>query len=111
MNKWHKINIPIFYGTLYINFTKDFKREAKKLRIKCSKTKYLGLAFRVRTKRDTGYGILLRRVDQSVIAHEALHITNFILKDLNLEIDSKNDEVQAYILGWIVKEINKIKKK
>jgi hypothetical protein len=111
MSKWYKVEIPIFYGTLCINFSKDFKKEAKKLGVKCSNRKYLGLAFRVESKKDNNYCILIRRNDPSVIAHEALHVVNFMLKDLNLDINSDNDEVQCYLLSWVVKQIDIFNKK
>lgn len=49
--------------------------------------------------------------DISVIAHEALHLTNRIFKWIGHKIDVKNDETSAYLLGYIVKILIKIKEK
>lgn len=43
-----------------------------------------------------------------IIAHEAKHIVNFIFKEINYLIDMDNDEVECYLLGWVVSEINKV---
>lgn len=46
-------------------------------------------------------------ISQGVIAHESKHIVNFIFKEIDYLIDMDNDEVECYLLGWVVNEINK----
>ena len=41
------------------------------------------------------------------IAHEAVHATNAIFQHLDIALSTENDEPQAYLLGFIVEEINK----
>lgn len=48
---------------------------------------------------------------EHIIAHESLHIANFILRDIHHISTYENDEVQAYLLTWIVKETVKFTKK
>lgn len=43
----------------------------------------------------------------STIAHEAFHITNFIMKRVGINPDVNNDEAQAYLLSWIVEQTYK----
>lgn len=43
----------------------------------------------------------------STIAHEAFHITSFIMKRVGIHPDVNNDEAQAYLLSWIVEEVYK----
>ena len=43
----------------------------------------------------------------STIAHEAFHITSFIMKRVGIHPDVNNDEAQAYLLSWIVEQVYK----
>jgi DNA-binding transcriptional regulator YiaG len=47
----------------------------------------------------------------STIAHEALHITSFVMKRVGMHPDVNNDEAQAYLLSWIVEQVYKEFKK
>lgn len=40
----------------------------------------------------------------TTLAHECLHIANMILHARGITIDTENDEVQAYLLGWLMKK-------
>ena len=46
----------------------------------------------------------------STIAHEAFHITSFVMKRV-IHPDVNNDEAQAYLLSWIVEQVYKEFKK
>jgi len=41
------------------------------------------------------------------IAHEALHATNFMLKSRGIRANTTNDEIAAYLQGFIIKNIIK----
>ena len=43
--------------------------------------------------------IVFNKCTHNIIAHEALHTTNFILKHAGISPDFDNDEAQAYLLG------------
>ena len=45
--------------------------------------------------------------DINTVAHEAIHIKNRIFEHTDIQPDSKNDEPEAYLVGWIVGEIKK----
>lgn len=40
--------------------------------------------------------------DMGTIAHESEHVKNKIFAAIGYETDNMNDEVDAYLLGWIV---------
>lgn len=46
-----------------------------------------------------------------IIAHESKHLVNQIFKEIRQKLDVDNDEVECYLLGWIVDEVAKIKSK
>lgn len=47
-------------------------------------------------------------IDPETIAHEAIHIKNRVMEHAGWNHDLKNDEPEAYLTGFIVKEIHKV---
>jgi hypothetical protein len=45
------------------------------------------------------------------IAHECLHLLNFIYDDRDISYSIDNDEPAAYYLGWLVTKVERILKK
>lgn len=45
--------------------------------------------------------------DPATGSHEAVHIKNMIYQHAGIKHDFKNDEPEAYLLGWIVGELQK----
>jgi len=43
--------------------------------------------------------------DAGTIAHEAIHIKNIIYRRIGATLDLKNDEPEAYLVGWLVDTI------
>lgn len=43
----------------------------------------------------------------STIAHEAFHVSCFIMKRVGINPDVNNDEAQAYLLSWITEQVYK----
>jgi hypothetical protein len=41
----------------------------------------------------------------SVIAHEVVHLVNYIYQDCSMQLDRHNDEPQAYLTGWLFNKI------
>ncbi len=61
------------------------------------------------TKNSTGEYCMMFSIEPKLhtIAHEALHTVNSILFDRGVEVSTKNDEAQAYLLSWVVDQIDK----
>lgn len=109
--KIYKKSIPIYFGKLWIIITKDFIKAGNKIGIdfSLSVADCLGLAVTKSHKHAGCYVIFLKSNkidDTSVIAHEALHTVNAIFKGRGIDIDTTNDEAQAYFLGWVVNQVN-----
>jgi len=49
--------------------------------------------------------------DPSTMAHEAVHVVNYIFDYVGLHLDSNNDEAQAYTTGHVVKLMDSVVKK
>lgn len=45
------------------------------------------------------------KISHGVIAHEAVHLANFILKDAGVRCDYNNDEPLTYLVQWITNRI------
>lgn len=112
MNKPYITKIPIYTGYLYILFTQDFVKASRELgvEIQPNANEFDGIAFKKCTGKKSGYILFVktnRKDFWSILTHEALHITNYILEDAGIKISTDNDEVQTYLLGYIMKHVQK----
>ena len=108
-----EINVPIYGCKITYIVTYDFIKTARKYKdeLCLDSNECRGLAFRLGGSRHS-YMILVKpryRKAWDTIAHEALHVANFILEDRGIKGSYKNDEAQAYLLSYIIEEIQKIK--
>ena len=110
--------IPIYSGRLHVIFSNDCEKELeqinKKFEVDVDNFDFAGYSSRI----DNHYLLLLnlKYINSDTmligtIAHEALHISNFILKQTGIKPDVDNDEAQAYLLTWIVEQVYKFKMK
>jgi hypothetical protein len=111
----HKsVEVPLYHQRLQIIICDDAEKEIDEINKKypstISRFEFSGHA--------EGYGkynlIVLNKKylqDESyvigTIAHEAFHITSFIMKRVGMNPDVNNDEAQAYLLSWIVEQVYK----
>lgn len=114
--KIYRIDIPIYFGYLIIVFDNDFKEVISKLKIETRGRDNLhefgAFTTSQRNKKGiTQYFLIFKKSpNHSEIAHEALHLTNWIMLDRGLVSDWVNDEAQAYLLGWVVAQVYNRKK-
>lgn len=102
------IKIPIYYGRLIVIVNDNFNESLKSLGLneKGDYNSYLGLSHDTSINGRTIYIILLNSTPtHSIIAHEALHITHAILKNIQAKSDIDNDETTCYLLDWIVEQV------
>ena len=110
-------NIPIYFGYFRIVISKDFYKSAKKLNIDTSVfdvSKFSSFVHNDYNKHGISrYTIFINRnnIDASIIAHESVHLVNAVFINSHIQSDRHNDEPQAYLTGWFVKEINRAIKK
>ena len=86
---------------LFEEFSKLFKSESEAKQVALT---YNGLVF---TYRDNKYIFLENNTRQDIIAHESLHCTIAILNRIGVWLTDSSEEQYAYLLGYLVKEINK----
>ena len=97
------IDIPIYQCKLTIILDKDLSYVEKKYRTK-SLSDYGAVTMRVPNK-FSEYVIAFEYSDGTIIAHEIVHLKNYIYQDRVIELDRFNDEPEAYLTGWLFKQI------
>lgn len=104
------IQIPIYAGKLVIIQDKNWKKVNKKYDLNVAVR--FG-AFVFRTEKD-GYVKYIACFDKDpvnhLIAHECVHLVNYLFEDWGIKLDTSNDEPQAYLLSWFFKEIEQFLK-
>lgn len=111
MKKFEKvlIEVPIYNCNIMYIVAKNFLKAGRAIgeELSLDSNENCGLAFKI-GEGCTDYCILVKpkyKNTWSTLAHEALHITNFILEDRGVKGSYKNDEAQAYLLSYIVDAI------
>lgn len=104
-----KLKTPLYFETIQIVITNDFNKALKKNNISYNFDTNMYSAF-VWIKGDITL-FITPDSDISIIAHECVHIVNEIFKRCAIKLDIENDEPQAYLMGWIVKEVYDIMNK
>lgn len=107
-----KVKIPIYSGTLRIVISKDFKKACKKLGKDITEfnvSDYAAFVYTERTKKRFSLFtvIISPKCSESVIAHECVHLVNAVFIEHHIQLDRHNDEPQAYLTGWFVRQIHK----
>lgn len=98
------IGIPIYQCKLTIILDKDLSYIEKKYKTK-SLSDYGAITMRVPNKFNE-YIMSFEYSEGTIIAHEIVHLKNYIFQDKGIELDKFNDEPEAYLTGWLYKQIN-----
>ena len=98
------IDIPIYQCKLTIILDKDLSYVEKKYRTK-SLFDYGAVTMRVPNK-FSEYVMAFEYSDGTIIAHEIVHLKNYIYQDKCIKLDKHNDEHEAYLVGWLYKQID-----
>lgn len=89
-----KIKVPLYHTNLKIVVSKKHPNLKK-------------YAAFVTVKKNTVIVFISPKCTPDVIAHEAVHVVNIIFKRVCIQLDIDNDEAQAYLTGWVVKQLTK----
>ena len=115
------IDIPIYCSKLTIILDNDLSYVEKKYKTKSlkdfgavtlnEKSKYrnyivdFGAVTLKEKSKYRNYIVAFEYSTGSIIAHEIVHIINYIYLDCGIKLDRMNDENQAYLTGWLFDEI------
>jgi hypothetical protein len=102
-----RIKIPIYEQSLLVVVSDNFKSVEKEFNL-ADTSNYNGVCF----ENERGIVILIAPdSDLSVIAHESVHAAGILFDIVGATVDVKNDEPFAYLVGWIVEQVLKVKDK
>lgn len=117
--KKHVVFVDLFESNVYL-FICNRKEMISYLEKKCEIPseeeigKAVGFTFRFigYNNVDYGYGIWIEKFDKtvesySVLAHECIHVADFILKDRQIKEQDENNEMLAYTFDFIYKKLLK----
>ena len=102
------VPIPLFEGDVYLcRSRKDW--DATMGHFRCDQFVHpsaAGMCVSIASATD-GAVYVIGVFDRSVatLAHEALHAVVFILKEAGVPVTEENDEVMAYLLGHLMREL------
>lgn len=100
--------IPIYQATVTVILDKDLSYVEKKYNT-VSLSNYGAVTMR-NDNHFKKYVLAFEYSDGSIIAHEIVHLINYLYLDCGIELDRVNDEHQAYLSGWLFKKIENILK-
>lgn len=100
------IDIPIYQCNLTIILDKDLSYVEKKYGTK-SLSNYGAVTMRVPNEFGE-YIMAFEYTKGTIIAHEIVHLKNYIYQDRCIELDRFNDEPEAYLTGWLFEQIETI---
>jgi hypothetical protein len=99
------INIPIYECGLTIILTDDLNEVVKKYKLEGNWDNFGALTFGDKLKHRHYVVAFTDASHLSNIAHEIVHIKNYIFHGINAKIDIDNDEPEAYLTGWLFDKI------
>ncbi len=104
--KQKTIDIPIFYGKLtMILDDENLSFTQNKYKTRCLKA--YGAVSLSNEFRYRHYVVAFTNKNQlSTIAHEVVHLKNFIFKDCGIILDLDNDESEAYLSAFLFEKIH-----
>jgi hypothetical protein len=116
------LDIPLYKMRLHIVVTEDFKKDREVINKKYHQDFPEDYSFLGISERRSGHCFVMLNIEKhkknysaktwkeellATIAHEAVHICNFVHIARGLKLDVNNDESQAYLTDWIFREIYK----
>lgn len=100
------IKLPIFKSELGYFYEPNIEKARKIVKKYTGKDYDLtGVSAMHFSKKGHSSFIWFKTKENSMIAHEVIHATYFILEECGIRHDESNHEVFAYLVGYLVKNI------
>lgn len=98
------IKLPIFKTELGYFYEPNIEKAIKVVK-KYTDYDLTGVSAMHFSKKGKSSFIWFKTKENSMIAHEVIHATYFILEECGIRHDESNHEVFAYLVGYLVKNI------
>ncbi len=108
-----QVQIPIYKGRLLIALTNDIEKLNRKTGINYSGDIF-AFTITIEYKNEQAYLVVLNfdddfaKITHGIVAHEAVHVANFIFERIGVVPSFDNDEPLTYLTQWVVDEIYKV---
>lgn len=114
-----KMEFPLYGGNFWVVVSNDFKEANAVLKSETFSEDdfYAHTCYRGVMNKALGYEVRTtvlvfniahpQGVSSGTMAHEAVHAANTVMEYAGWKHDSSNDEPYAYLVGWIVDEVQK----
>jgi hypothetical protein len=107
--KIKKIKVPIYNTILTIVISKNLDGVSEKFNLKEDLSEYSAITI---DEKDGSVVVAFSDIYRiKDIAHEVVHIKNYIFRNINQKLDVDNDEAEAYLTTWLFNYIYKFFKK
>ena len=97
------ITIPLYERKVELIQTNDFK----KVEAEFDLTSTEGFNALVFKKENKIYVVFNNEADASIVAHESVHICDYVFQDCFIKPDLENNEPYAYLMGYVVEQLHK----
>ena len=103
-----KIKLPIYGGTVIILIADDMTELNAKYNLGVDES-IDGAVWKKTTKKGYSKYLIALNVksENHVLVHEVVHLVNCIFSNVDLKLDRDNDEAQAYLTGWLYRNIER----
>jgi hypothetical protein len=102
-----KFKIPIYGGAVTVYYGKSLEYISNKYKVK-DLSNYGAVTMANPKDEFKNYIVAFEYVSGSIIAHEVVHLINYLFLDVGVELDRTNDETQAYLTGFFFEKIEGI---
>lgn len=99
-----KITIPLYFIDLRIIFANNLSEIQEKYNF-TDLSKYSAITFENENSEYNECIVAFSEYDLSVIAHEIVHIKNYVFRETSMKLCKDNDEAEAYLTGYLFKQI------
>ncbi len=112
IQKEQSVKVPLYFGEL-VMISVDCLTDLNSKHKIDAKSTWDSFCFKKEYKSGKiKYFIVLKKdnISFSVIAHEVVHLVNYIFIQAGIQLDLYNDEGQAYLTGWVFEQIENFTK-
>lgn len=104
-----KIKLPIYNQfTITILISEDLTQDVVNLTKEPSDINYNGIFFYKKNGTDVYIGFQKDKLKPSLIAHECLHATCYILDYVGIKLTEESEEAYTYLVGYLIDEVYKL---
>ncbi len=102
-----EINIPIYFGKLIIFNVEKMSDLNEKFNFNADDSWDSYCFKKLLDDYTMTYCIAINvnNISFSIVAHEVVHLVNYIFEHVGVQLDLHNDEAQAYFTGWVFEQI------